>query len=37
MLFDNEKPPATTSSMSIRNRRHIPPPSTKGAKPSGYW
>jgi hypothetical protein len=36
MLFDDEKP-STSNSTSIRNRRHIPPPSAKGAKPAGYW
>ncbi len=30
MLFDEEKP-STTNSLSIRNRRHIQPPSAQGA------
>ena len=36
MLYDNEKP-STTDSWSIRNQRHPPLLSTKGAKPAGYW
>jgi len=37
MLFNDDEKPSTTNSLSIRNRRHIPPPSAKGAKPAGYW
>lgn len=37
MIFDNEQQASTTGASVIRNRRHIPPPSAKGAKPAGYW
>jgi hypothetical protein len=36
MQFDDEKA-STTNTPFIRNRRHIQPPSTLGAKPAGYW